>query len=301
MKTEINKKLFSWAILFVLMLTWGSSFILMKRALEVYSFSQVGSLRIFLAFITAIPFAIKGIKKVSLKQWKYLFWVGLLGNGFPAFLFTKAQTGIDSSLAGILNSLTALFTLVVGVYFFSLKTKWFNVAGVFIGLVGAIGLIYVSSDGNFELNFKFSVYVIIATICYAISANIVKTHLMELNPVKITVYALLTITLPASIYLFAFSGFFETFTTEQNSLQALGYITILAVVGTTLALIAFNKLIQMTSSVFASSVTYLIPIVALFWGIFDGESFELYFLIWIFLTLFGVFLVNFKAKNKIKV
>lgn len=286
----------AWLILAGLVLTWGSSFILIKQGLECFSgdSSIVGSLRIVITFIVLLPVAILRLKKVKRHQWGILVIIGIISNAAPAFLFAYAQTGIDSNMAGILNSLTPLFTLLIGLAFFHLKPKWFNILGVFAGLAGAVGLIHYSGDGGFVFNFYYAVYVLIATVCYATSVNLIKDKLADLDAVSITAFSFAVIGLPVLVYLFLFTDFTEHLSTGERAWEGLGYISILAVAGTAIALIFFNKLIKMTSALFAASVTYLIPIVAIAWGFLDGEEFSWNYLIWFLLILGGVFMVNIK-------
>lgn len=293
-----------WLILLGLAMTWGSSFILIKRGLEgfAYDSSIVGALRIVITFIVLLPLALKRIRRITKRQWLILGIVGMISNGAPAFLFAYAQTGIDSNMAGILNSLTPLFTLLIGLAFFQMKTVWFNIAGIIAGLAGAVGLIHYSGDGGFIFNFNYAVFVLIATICYATSVNIIKTYLRDLDALSITAFSFLVMGLPVGFYLFFFTDFIPLLQGGGEAWAGLGFITILAVVGTAIALIFFNTLIKMTSALFASSVTYMIPVVAIMWGIIDGEAFELNYILWILLILGGVYLVNAKhlkiKKNK---
>jgi len=286
--------LISWSILAGLALTWGSSFILIKRGLDFFSSAEVGALRIAITFLVLSPFAARKIRTLKLRDWKFLALNGLIGSFFPSFLFAKAQTGIDSSLAGILNSLTPLFTVIIGAGFFSLKTKWYNLAGVLIGLTGAIGLISISGGRSFEFNFQYAVYIIIATICYATNVNIVKYKLRDIDALTITTFSFFTIGLPVLLYLLFFTGFIHRVSTDPTALKGLGYISILAVVGTALALVVFNKLVKIASPVFAASVTYLIPIVAIGWGAIDGEKMPAVSFIYMGIILLGIFLVNKK-------
>ncbi|MBI9033172.1 MAG: DMT family transporter [Bacteroidales bacterium] len=292
MNLSQKERFLAWGILFVLVLTWGSSFILIKRGLESFNAVQVGALRIVITFLFFIPFAFKRLKRVKKEQWIWLILSGIIGNGAPSFLFAKAQTVIDSSLAGILNSLTPLFTLIIGISFFRLKTKWYNIFGVFIGLIGAVGLIYSSSNGNFEFNFGYSIYVIIAATFYAINLNIIKYKLEELDTISIATFAFVAIGIPVSVYLFFSTDFIQVIIESPTAWKGIGYISILAIMGTAIAMIIFNKLIKMTNVVFAASVTYMIPVIALIWGIIDGEIFKLSYSIWILIILGGVFLVN---------
>lgn len=187
--------------------------------------------------------------------------------------------------------------------FFQLKTKWYNILGVFIGLAGAVGLIYANSNGNFEFNFGFSSYVIVAATFYAINLNIIKYKLKDLDTISIATFAFISIGIPVSVYLFHQTSFIEVMQTSPDAWKGLGYISILAIIGTAIAMIIFNKLIKMTNVVFSASVTYMIPIVAMMWGVADGETFKTSYIVWIFAILGGVFLVNRnhnKSNQKIK-
>ncbi|PLX08110.1 MAG: hypothetical protein C0598_12655 [Marinilabiliales bacterium] len=284
----------SWLILFALVLTWGSSFILIKRSLLYFTSDEVGLLRIVITFLFLSPLVFVKIKKINFKTGLILFIAGVIGSVMPSWLFATAQTQIGSSVAGTLNSLTPLFTLIIGISFFKLKTRWYNILGVLIGLSGAIGLIMANSDGDFNLNFKYSSLVIIATICYATNVNIIKVHLKDLDSLSITVLTFFLVGFPLFLYNVLFMDTVPDIISEPEKLKGLGYLSILSIVGTGLALIAFNKLIKISSPVFASSVTYLIPVVAIAWGILDGELFKFTYVLWFLLILFGVFLVNAK-------
>ncbi len=287
-----NNAFVSWAILLVLVLVWGSSFILIKKSLFYFSGVEVGILRIVITFLFLLPFAFNKMKKLSLKLALRLLLSGFIGSFIPSFMFAIAQTGISSGLAGTLNSLTPLFTLAIGLAFFRLKSRWYNVLGVLIGLIGAVGLIYVSGDKGFAFNFNYSILVIIATICYAFNVNFIKVYLKDLDSLTITTFTFFFIGIPAFFYVLIFSEIPQKLIADGSNFIGLGYLSILSVLGTGLALIAFNKLIKMSSPVFASSVTYLIPVVAIIWGIIDGEIFKLSYVLWFLLIIVGVFLVN---------
>lgn len=291
---KISKNdIISWSILLLLMITWGSSFILIKKGIVVFSSMQVGTMRVGFTFLALIPFAFKRFKRIQKKHWPVLVMVGLCSTG-PAFLFPMAQQGIDSATAGVLNSLTPLFTLVVGVALFRVKVKWFNTLGVFIGLIGAIGLISVSGNASFQFNLGYASYIIIATTLYALNGNMIKSFLKEVDSFTITIFSFIIFGLPSLIFLFTATPFIEQAQSDPNFWSGLGYIVILAIVGTAIALIFFNYLIKINTVIFASSVTYLIPIVAFFWGILDGEQFGLVYILWIIMILLGVLLVNAK-------
>jgi len=295
---SLNNKVLAWIILISLVLVWGSSFILIKRGLEIFSFQEVGALRISIAFLFLLPFAATRFRYLNRKNIIYLILVGIIGNGLPAFLFARAQTGIDSNLAGILNSLTPLFTLLISVIFFRFKTGWLNVSGIFIALVGAVGLTGISGGHDLTFNVKFAVYILIATMCYATSVNLIKFKLSKEDVITITSISFFFTGIPVMIYLFAGTPFLEQVSGNPRFLSGLGYIAILGIAGTALAMFAFNRLVKITTPVFASSVTYMIPIMAVIWGILDGERFEAQYILWIALILGGVYLVNRKIKTK---
>ncbi len=289
----MNTKFINWLIFVSLALIWGSSFILMKRGLEVFSNDQVAALRIFIAFLFLSPLIFKHVKKESLKHWKAFFAMGMIGNFIPAFLFTKAETGITHSLTGMLNSLTPMFTLIIGVLLFRAKTGWINAVGITIGFVGALGLLMVGKKDDMDSGFLFVFYVVLATICYGLSVNIIKKHLSEVNSTTATVWAMMFIGPLAGAYLFT-TDFTTRVMINPIALKSLGFISILAIFGTAISVIMFNVLIRNTSALFASSVTYLIPIVAMGWGLFDNEAVLPMHFVWICFILLGVYMVNKK-------
>ncbi len=288
----MNNRLLSWLLLLALVLTWGSSFILIKRGLDYFDAPTVGALRVVITFFVLLPFAITRMRKQTAKSLLWLFMAGIVGNVFPAFLFAKAQTGIDSATAGLLNSLTPLFTMVIGFLVFGIKAKPIHIVGIFIGLAGAIGLINSSGGNTFSFNAYFAFFVIMATIMYATNVNLIKAKLAHIDSLSITSIAFFLAGIPTTVYLFVFTDFTHQLQTTPDWHIGLGYIGILAIVGTALAMIAFNQLIKLSSPVFASSVTYLMPLVALMWGILDGEHFSLKYILWIIMILGGVVLVN---------
>ena len=293
----VNTKVLNWVILIALALTWGSSFILMKRGMDVYSSDEVAALRILIAFLFLSPLIFRHVKKPLLKYWKAFLGMGVLGNLIPAFLFTKAEMGISSSLTGMLNSLTPLFTLLLGILLFKTKTRWINALGIMIGFVGAIGLLTVGENVDMNSNMLFGFYVVLATLCYGMSVNIIKKYLNEVNSVTATVWAMMFIGPVAGVYLFGFTDFTTRFSNNPMAISSLGYVSILAIFGTALSVIIFNVLIRNTNALFASSVTYLIPVVAMGWGIMDGENVQMLHFLWIGLILLGVYLVNKKPSE----
>lgn len=287
----MNSQQQKWLFLIVLSLVWGSSFILMKKALIGLSPVQVGALRMLItaAFLLLVGF--KSLKRIEKRHWKYVAYTAVLGTFFPAFLFAFAVSKIDSSIPAILNSLTPFNTFIFGalVFGFTFKRKQFY--GVLIGLAGTLILILKGAELNPNQNYWYAVLILIASIGYAFNVNMIKKYLDDLDALAITTGNFLLLIIPAFVVLI-FSGFFSTFEVTAETTSALGYITILAVVGTGIAKVLFNKMVHLSSPVFAASVTYLIPAVAVMWGIIDGEKLSLIQLLAGGIILFGVWLVN---------
>src|SRR5690554_4325034 len=288
---NLEKKIWQYLLLFLLAFIWGSSFILMKKGMKAYSHDEVAALRIAISFLFLLPFLFKHIKKVAADRWKYLTVVGVFGSGIPAFLFTLAETQITSSLAGMLNSLTPFFTLIFGILIFKVPVHKGKFLGVFIGLLGALGLVVSNGIDMSNTPIFYALLVVIATICYAISVNTIKKYLGQINSVAITALSFLTIGIPSIIYLF-FTDFYSITLTNSEAPKALGYIGLLAIIGTALSIIIYNQLIKHTSAVFASTVTYLIPVFAIMWGVIDGEEINTIQIGSIFVILVGIYFVN---------
>lgn len=288
---KIDSPIGHWSLLLLLSLIWGSSFILMKRGLEAFSFGQVAALRLFIAFVFLAVLGREFYKSIPKEKLWFLFLTGLIGNGIPALLFTKSQTFLDSGIVGILNVLTPLFTLFIGLFFFNLKVKLINYVGIGIGMVGAIYLLYPDIQDINDKVLLYSLMAISATVCYGLSTNIIKTHLQELNSLQITTIAFSFIGPWAGIYLFS-SDFIQVMNSHPKAWSSLGYTTILAIIGTALSVIAFNKLIKMTGALFATSCTYIIPVVAILWGFIDGETITSHHISGFVIISAGVYLVN---------
>ncbi len=268
----MNVRTVSWLILITLSVVWGSSFILMKRGLEAFSSQQVAAMRISIAFVVLVPLLLKHYQIDLKKYWKGLLMMGFFGNFLPAFLFTAAETQISSSLAGMLNALTPLFAVIVAFLWFKIKPSSKKFSGLIVGFIAACGLILFDSGEDVFRNFSYGFLVLLATMSYAISANAIKRYLYDLNSVKATVWAFCFTGPPALIYLLVGTDFTTRVQNHPGAGPALLYIAILAVVGTAVAVVLFNILIKNAGVLFASSCTYLIPVVAILWGIFDGET-----------------------------
>ncbi|MDB2388789.1 EamA family transporter [Flavobacteriaceae bacterium] len=280
-----------WLYLIVLSMIWGTSFILIKKGLVGLTQIQLGSLRTVLTAIILFSVGLPTLKQIKKPQWKWIALSALFGTFFPAFLFAFAQKHIDSAVASILNSLTPLATAVLGYLVFSIYTTRRQMIGVFIGLLGSIMLIMAGAHINPHQNHWYGILVLIASVGYALNVNILKKYLNELSPLAIATGNFVVIVIPALLILIG-TGYFDEIWTVPEVQVSTGYIAILALFGTALAKILFNKMIQISSPVFASSVTYTMPVVAVLWGIFDGERFGWYQAISALIVLFGVYLAN---------
>jgi drug/metabolite transporter (DMT)-like permease len=285
-------KSISWLILLILSAVWGSSFILMKRGLEAYSSGEVAALRTGMAFLFLSPLHLRNKTIDFKKYWKGLFLMGIFGNLIPAFLFTAAETRISSSLAGMLNALTPIFTVIVTFLWMKIRPSGVKVSGVIIGFLAALALILFDTGASTFENLSYGFLVLLATVCYAISINAIKKYLSDLPSVTATLWAF-TLTGPtALVYLFAGTDFTTHVAAGGEALSALGYVAILAVVGTALSVILYNVLIKKAGVLFASSCTYLIPVVAVIWGLADGENVNLPQVLSIVTIILSVYLIN---------
>lgn len=280
----------------ILALIWGSSFILIKKGLIVYSAAEVGAIRIVAAYLFLIPMALKSIKSIVRKEWLYLFVVGMFGSFLPSFLFAAAQTQIPSSIAGILNALTPIFTMLMGVLIFSQRSTLKVVVGLFLGFLGSVVLIFSGGTGNIEFN-AYALFVVLATMFYAANLNLIKFKLADTSAREITSISLFIVGPIATAHLMLNTDFIHKTINIDGALLALGALILLGVLGTAIALILFNHLVKLTSPIFTSSVTYIIPIVAVIWGLIDGERLFFGHYLGMSFIILGVYLVNRKKKT----
>jgi len=292
----MNSTTSKWLYLVILSLIWGSSFILIKKGLIGLTDYQVGALRIVLTSIFLFSVGFKSLKSIQKHHWKWVVISGFVSSFFPPFLFAMAQNHIDSAVASILNSFTPLATVAVGILIFKIGSSRAQILGVLIGLIGTVMLILAGAEFNPNQNYSYSILIVIATIGYALNVNIIKKYLNDISALAVTTGNFVFIFLPALVILY-FTGFFETiFNSPEMQLSAF-YIALLSLVGTAIAKVIFNKMVQISSPVFASSVTYTMPIVAVLWGLLDGEAFSFWQLIAAVIILIGVYLSNKKSRK----
>jgi drug/metabolite transporter (DMT)-like permease len=286
----------AWGLLLVLSLIWGTSFILMKKGLVVFSAMELGATRVSVAAALLLPFAVREIGRVERSRLKWLALSGTVGTLIPAFLFAYAETRLASGLAGVLNALTAVFALLMGALLFGQRLTGMRVLGIALGLVGTVVLMLLGGSGDAAAGSTgsawYGLYIVAATVGYGLSVNVIKHRLNGMKPLAVTSLLLLLIGGPALAYLFLGTGFVHKLTTLPGAWTAFGYIALLATLSTAVATFLFNMLIQRSTTLFASSSTYLIPIVALGWGALDGEAFNLWHALGMVIILGGVFVIH---------
>jgi len=281
-------------LLIILTLIWGTSFILIKQGLKVFAPDEVGALRVTAAGLFLLPVALMRLKDLPKDSFWKLFVSGMMGIFIPSFLFATAQTRMDSSVAGMLNTLTPIFTLMIGAIIFKQKFKNLTVVGILLGFVGAIVLMFARSGGSLGAINVFALLIVVACIFYACNLNFIKYKITDLNALTITSVSVMLISPLAMIYLFGFSDFTTKLTTLDEAWKATGMVVLLGIMSTAIATFLFNRLVKISTPLFASSVTYLMPIVAVGWGLLDGELLGIGHFIGMTAVITGVYLANRK-------
>lgn len=294
-KPGLNASRLKWLLLAVLSLTWGSSFILIKQSLLVYSPYQVGALRMCIAGMALLYFGIKNFKYIPKKLLPWVVLGSCLGNFIPMFLFPLAQQEVNSSLAGILDSLVPIFILLFGFVFFKIRSRKSQLLGAVIGFVGAT-ILMADDGGGGKANLFYSSLIVIATAFYGMNSLIVGNFLSQIPSFKLS-SVVFTIWLGPSLLVLGLTGFFPGFSGTQQQWVGLGYVCLLGLIGTALAMVLYYRLIQATSPIFASTVTYLMPLVAMGWGFMDGEQFYLIHALGGLLILIGIYLIQKKPRE----
>lgn len=289
----MNKGFLNWFIFIVLSIIWGSSFIMMKEGLLKLSAFQVASLRIVSAGIVLLPSAIKYFRSIPKNKLGTIFMSGVLGSLLPAYLFCVAELGIDGALAGTLNSLTPIFVIITGALFFNSKTSANKILGIITAFTGSILLLLSKDNLQGSQNIMYVLYVVLATIFYGFNVNMVFKNLQNIGSLQIAAVALTLNAIPALIVLY-FTGYFSLPLTDPGILYSTAQAALLGILGTAVASIIFYMLVKRAGAVFASMVTYGIPIIANFWGMIYGEEVGWRQFGCLLLILLGVYLANRK-------
>ncbi len=294
----MNNKFISWILFILLCFIWGSSFILMKISKEGLTAPQIAGLRIFSASLVFMPFAVLYFRKLPKKKIGLIFLIGLTGNLIPAFLFATAILKLDSSLVGILNSLTPLCVVILGILFFRDRIKTQQLAGVLVGFGGLCILTFAHKEISLD-NLGYSFLVLLATISYGLNVNIVSHHLKEVNSLHAVSVSLALLALPTGLILWQ-QDFFQLDFTDATIRWSVIASVLLGIVGSSIATLLFYVLVQRAGALFASLVAYGIPFVAIGWGLVFNEKLTWLQVIALAIILSGVYLANRNSKVKIK-
>ncbi len=261
-----------WVLLIVLSLIWGSSFILIKKSLEHFNPYQVGALRVLIAGIILMPVAVSKYKLFPKKHLKWLLLAAFTGNFIPMFLFPIAETEISSSIAGIINSMMPIFVIVVGALIWKFETTKQQILGTLISFTGVCLLAFGGDDEGGSFKLIPILLLLTATLCYAISTTTVKSKLMEVSSTVLSAFVFAFVLFLPSLFALTSTGFFSTFSFNRDTMIGLMFVSLLSVFGTGLAMMMNYRLLKVSSPLFASTVTLLMPVVAIAWGILDGEK-----------------------------
>lgn len=286
----MHSKWTNWLVFALLSVVWGSSFMLMKEGLKAFTPYQVASLRMLSAGLVLLPFAFKALRQIPKEKMGLVIFSGILGNFIPAYLFCIAETQIDSSLAGILNSLTPMFTIIVGVLFFKSQTSAVKIIGMIIGFIGLSFLLAAGKDVSLH-NLSFASLVLLATLFYGINVNLVGKYMQNLGSLNIASVAFAFLIIPSIVVLY-FTNYFTNNFSDPIVIKSLMASSLLGIVGTSVATILFYFLVKRAGILFGSLVTYGIPVVAVIWGLVDGEKLNFIQVLCLGLILLGVYIVN---------
>lgn len=288
-----------WLLLFVLTLIWGSSFILIKKSLLYFNPYQIGALRVLIASVLLMPYAILNFKKLPKKQFKWIVFSGLIGNFFPMFLFPLAETQISSSIAGIINSLMPIFIILLTLIFWRKETTQKQIIGVGISFVGAV-LLTLGNGGIGEIKWGPIALLLLATLLYAINSITVKKKLAHLEPKALSAFVFGFALFLPSLFALLFSGFFQEFRWENSGFAGIGFVALLAVFGTGFAMMLNYRLLHVSNAIFASTVTLLMPIVAVIWGVLDGEKLSIFQSLGALIIVGGLVFLRTKPQSNIE-
>ena len=289
-----------WVYLITLSIIWGSSYILIKKGLVGLTPLQLGSTRIIMTTVILMIFGWKQLQKIPKNAWKWIILTGFFGTFFPSYLFAFAETVIDSSVAAVLNGMTPLFTLILGLLFFNSSFKWMKIVGVLVGFGGTLILVSNEFTMRSGLSSWYAFLVVAATLCYSINVNLIKHKLQGVPALAIALGNFIAIVIPAFVVLLFVDFPWTKIISSSEVSSSIGYILILSLFGTALAKVMFNELVSISTAVFSISITYLLPIVAIAWGILDGEQFTLIQWLGCALILLGVYLITDKKRPKNK-
>ncbi|MBL0743398.1 DMT family transporter [Chryseolinea lacunae] len=289
-----NPRTKAFILLGLLALIWGTSFILIKQGLKAFDADEVGALRVAFASLFLLPVGLTHLKELKRDDYEKLFASGMMGIFIPSFLFALAQTRMPSSMASVLNTLTPIFTMLIGAILFRQQFKLLTIVGIILGFAGTV-LLSLSRSGATITGFNaFALLIVLACFFYGSNLNLIKFKILDVRSITITSVSLMMIGPLAFIYLLGFTDVVHKLTTVDGAWRSFGFIAVLGLMSTAVATILFNQLVKISTPMFASSVTYLIPIVGVMWGMFDGEQLQGGHFIGMAAIVGGVYLANRK-------
>ncbi|KMQ69718.1 multidrug DMT transporter permease [Chryseobacterium sp. FH2] len=286
-----------WILLVILSIIWGSSFILIKKSLEHFSPYQVGALRVLIAGIILMPIAISKYKLFPKRHVKWLILAAFTGNFIPMFLFPIAETEVSSSIAGIINSMMPIFVIIVGALIWKFETTKQQIIGTLISFTGVCLLAFGGDGEGGKFKLIPIVLLLLATLCYAVSTTTVKSKLMEVSSTILSAFVFSFVLFFPSLIALTCTGFFSTFDFNKNNLTGLMFVSLLSVFGTGLAMMMNYRLLKVSTPLFASTVTLLMPIVAIIWGFLDGDRLSAIQFVGAGIIIAGLIFLRTKSKR----
>lgn len=269
----VNTKPPKWIVDFLLLAAvWGSSFLFMHISAVEFGPLPTAAARVAIAALFLLPLVwLNGLMPVLLKNWRKVFLVGLLNSGIPFALFAFALLSISTGLAAILNATVPMFGALIAWLWLKDRLNLSRVVGLAVGFTGVAMLAWDKASFQPDASGASSGWAILACllacVCYGISASYTKRYLTGMPPLVTAagsqLGATLGLALPAALM-------WPTRTPSQSAWLALLVVGVLC---TALAYIVFFRLIENAGPPRALSVTFLVPVFAVFYGfVFLGET-----------------------------
>ncbi|MBU2705366.1 DMT family transporter [Zooshikella marina] len=287
-------------LLILLSLIWGSTYILIKQGLTAFNALDVGLLRTFFSGFFFIPLYFwlrPALRHLSLNDWKCLALTGFFGSVFPTLLFAVGQQVVPSALVGMLNTLQPVFVLVIAFFAFNQRFSRSELLGTGLGCIGATVLVLSSADlTNITHHLFYCGVVLLGMISYGIASNLIRHRLKHISAVRLTAISISIWSIPAFIGIVLRYSLGQV-STSSHTVAALLAIAVLALLGTCVAISLYSRLIIRYGLIFAVSITYFIPIVAIMWGVLDGEAIFFLHFIGLVLVLGALYLINYRRQS----
>jgi drug/metabolite transporter (DMT)-like permease len=264
-----SNKFIIWTSFLYLTLVWGSTFILNKRTLITFTSIQAASLRLTFGLSAMIWFVKPHLALIPKEKRFHLVVSALTGICIPAYCFALAQAGLPSAMTGVLNALTPCMAFILGIVFFRQSASWLKIAGLTLGFIGSAMIILVNAKGQLSLN-AYALWVVLAAMLYGFNLNWVKKYLAEVPALPLATTAVVIAGVVGFCILLT-TNWLESMRANPAGTTSFAAIATLGILGTALGQFFFARMLQLSSALFAGTITYFIPIVAVAWGLYDGE------------------------------